>query len=79
MVGQLRYSMPVDMFEENNNMYYRILNRMREAIRTRNYVMTLHAEEEMDDDNLSIFDVERIVLTGKIILRQEDKQTAERK
>jgi hypothetical protein len=41
-------------------MYDRILNRMREAIRTRNYVMTLHAEEEMNDDNLSIFDVERI-------------------
>jgi hypothetical protein len=51
-------------------MYDRILNRMREAIRTRNYVMTLHAEEEMNDDNLSIFDVERIILTGKIIVRQ---------
>ena len=58
-------------------MYDRILNRMREAIRTRNYVMTLHAEEEMNDDNLSIFDVERIILTGKIIVRQEDKQMAE--
>ena len=29
--------------------------------------MTLHAEEEMDNDNLSIFDVERGILTGKII------------
>ncbi|MDZ7666581.1 MAG: DUF4258 domain-containing protein [Desulfotignum sp.] len=58
-------------------MYDRILNRMREAIRTRNYVMTLHAEEEMNDDNLSIFDVERIILTGKIIVRQEDKEMAE--
>jgi len=26
----------------------------------------LHAEEEMDDDNLSIFDIEHIVLSGKI-------------
>jgi hypothetical protein len=58
-------------------MYDRILNRMREAIRTRNYVMTLHAEEEMNDDNLSIFDVERIILTGKIIVRQSDKEMAE--
>jgi hypothetical protein len=58
-------------------MYDRILNRMREAIRTRNYVMTLHGEEEMNDDNLSIFDVERIILTGKIIVRQSDKEMAE--
>ena len=55
----------------------RILTRMREAIRTRNYVMTLHAEEEMNDDNLSIFDVERIILTGEIIERQKDRTTTE--
>ena len=58
-------------------MYDRILKGMREKIRTRQYVMTLHAEEEMDDDNLSIFDVERGVLTGKIIERQKDRITAE--
>ena len=33
-------------------MFDRILKRMREKIRTRRYVMTLHAEEEMDDDGL---------------------------
>ncbi|MEA3417574.1 MAG: hypothetical protein U9R02_15765 [Thermodesulfobacteriota bacterium] len=37
-------------------MYDRILMRMQEAIRNRQYIMTLHAEEEMEDDNLSIFD-----------------------
>ncbi|MFP4350943.1 MAG: DUF4258 domain-containing protein [Thermodesulfobacteriota bacterium] len=58
-------------------MYDRILKRMREAIRTRSYLMTLHAEEEMNDDNLSIFDVERIILTGKIVERQKDKVTTE--
>lgn len=58
-------------------MYDRILKGMREKIRTRQYVMTLHAEEEMDDDNLSIFDVERGILTGKIIERQKDRITAE--
>ena len=58
-------------------MYDRILKQMRERIRTRRYVMTLHAEEEMTDDNLSIFDVERSVLTGKIIERQKDHVTAE--
>jgi len=39
--------------------------------------MTLHAEEEMADDNLSIFDVERGILTGRIIERQKDHATAE--
>jgi hypothetical protein len=58
-------------------MYDRILKRMREQIRTRQYVMTLHAEEEMDDDGLSIFDVERGILTGGIIERQKDRVTAE--
>ncbi len=28
------------------------LKKMQEAIRNRQYVMTLHAEEEMDDDAL---------------------------
>ena len=50
---------------------------MRERIRTRQYVMTFHAEEEMTDDNLSIFDVERVVLTGKIVERQKDQNTKE--
>ena len=38
-------------------MHEKILNRIRDYIRTRQYVMTLHAEEEMVDDKLSIFDV----------------------
>ena len=33
-------------------MYARVLGQMREKIRTRQYVMTLHAEEEMDNDGL---------------------------
>ena len=36
--------------------------------------MTLHAEE-MDDDGLTIFDVERGILTGEIIERQKDHHT----
>ena len=45
-------------------MFQRILKQIREKVRQRQYVMTLHAEEEMSDDNLSIFDVERSLLTG---------------
>jgi hypothetical protein len=55
----------------------RILKQMREKIRTRQYVMTLHAEEEMNDDELTIFDVERGMLTGKIEERQKDVETNE--
>ena len=58
-------------------MFERILKRMREKIRTRQYVMTLHAEEEMNDDGLSIYDVERGILTGEIMERQRDRVTAE--
>ncbi|MCB7130015.1 MAG: DUF4258 domain-containing protein [Candidatus Brocadiales bacterium] len=58
-------------------MFDRILKRMREKVRTRQYVMTLHAEEEMDDDGLSIFDIEQGILTGKIIERQKDRVTEE--
>ncbi len=58
-------------------MYERILKQIREKIRTRQYVMTLHAEEEMNEDGLSIFDVERDLLTGKITERQKDHQTGD--
>ena len=52
---------------------------MRNKIRKRQYIMTLHAEEEMDNDNLTIFDVEHCILTGRIIERQKDKLTGELK
>ena len=58
-------------------MYDRILRQMRERIRTRQYVMTIHAEEEMTDDNVSVCDVERVILTGSIVERQKDQDTTE--
>lgn len=58
-------------------MFERILKQMREKIRTRQYVMTLHAEEEMDNEGLAIYDVERGILTGKIIERLKDRVTDE--
>jgi hypothetical protein len=57
--------------------FERILIQLREKVRTRQYVMTLHANEEMDEDGLTIFDVESIVLSGSIIERQKDKTTSE--
>jgi hypothetical protein len=57
----------------------RTLVRMREMVRRRLYVMTLHAEEEMDNDGLSIFDVESVILTGELVEQQRDRKTGERK
>jgi len=58
-------------------MFDRVLKRMRELIRARRYIMPLHAEDEMEADGLSIYDVESVVLTGHIIERQKDRASAE--
>lgn len=58
-------------------MFVRILKKMRDRIRTCQYVMTLHAEEEMNDEDLTIFDVEHGILTGKIVERQKDRETGD--
>ena len=39
--------------------------------------MTLHAQEEMEADALTLFDVEHCVLTGRIEGRERDRRTAE--
>ncbi len=58
-------------------MYDAELKQMRELIRTRQYVMTLHAEDEMDADGLSIYDVEHVILTGDVTERQKDHASGE--
>ena len=58
-------------------MFKSILKLMRERIRKSQYVMTLHAEEEMNKDALSIYDVESVFLTGEILERQKNSMTAE--
>jgi len=57
--------------------YERILNQLREKVRTPQYVMTVRADEEMDEDGLTIFDVESVILSGKIVERQKDQSTGE--
>ena len=58
-------------------MFDRILRQLRELVRTSQYVMTLHAEEEMEADGLNIFDIERSILTGQVVERQKDRVTGE--
>jgi len=54
-----------------------VLREIRDRIRARQYVVTLHAEEEMAEDELSPDDLEQGLLTGSIVERQQDKYTGE--
>jgi hypothetical protein len=50
---------------------------IQEKVRERKYRMSIHAEEEMCDNGLALYDVEHGILTGKILERQKDAETAE--
>ena len=54
-------------------MFRRVLERMRELVRTNRYVLTLHAAEEMEADGFTVYDVERCVLSGEHVRRQRDR------
>ena len=58
-------------------MYRRVLSKMQELIGAGQYVVSLHAEEEMENDGLTVFDVEEVVLSGDITERQKDRTTGE--
>lgn len=45
----------------------RILDRIRERVREAAYDMTVHAVEEMAEDNLDILDVETAILNGGLV------------
>lgn len=43
------------------------IREIRERIRTKNYELTGHAEEEREDDDLSIADLQNAILTGRVV------------
>ena len=45
----------------------RIIDKIRDAIRKNNYDLTYHAIEEMADDGLGTFDIEKAILNGKLV------------
>jgi hypothetical protein len=53
------------------------LNRIRDLVRSLNYAVSIHAAEELDDDNLTILDLESVFFTGQIVERQRDRRTRE--
>ena len=59
--------------------FARVLQRMRSKVRNHQYVMTVHAWEELESDGLSVFDVESAILSGRVTERQLDRPWGERK
>ena len=55
------------------------ISHFRRLIRKLDYVVSTHAAEELEDDNLSILDLESIILTGQITERQREAKTRELK
>ena len=50
----------------------RILDRIQTAIRNGEYDMTVHAVEEMAEDQLDLTDVEAAILSSRVVKAEED-------
>jgi len=60
-------------------MFERELRRFRSLVRERKYIITIHALEEMGEDDVLDEDIENVILRGRIVERQVDRATRERK
>lgn len=56
-------------------MFERTLGRFRSLIRAGEYLLSIHALEEMAEDDILTEDVENVILTGSIVERQLDRAT----
>ena len=54
-----------------------MLRRMQALVRANEYVLTLHGHEEMEADGLTVYDVQHVILTGRIVERQRDQRRKE--
>jgi len=50
---------------------HRLIDRIRQKILLQQYDMTIHAVEEMAEDDLDIFDIEEAVLNGRVVRRSK--------
>jgi len=55
-------------------LFDKVLWAFKKCVRENKFIVTLHADEELDEDDLSIFDIERAILTGDIVERQKDSE-----
>jgi len=60
-------------------MYKVAHDRIKQLVHTDSVIITVHAEEEMDDDEISTDDILKIMLYDEITERQKDRTTGERK
>ena len=60
-------------------MFEQALKRFRSLVRKRQYILTIHALEEMGEDDVLDEDIQNTILRGNIIERQVDRVTRERK
>jgi len=60
-------------------MFERELRRFRSLVRERKYIITIHALEEMGENDVLDEDIENVILRGRIVERQVDRATRERK
>jgi hypothetical protein len=60
-------------------MFEQSLQKFRSLVRKRQYILTIHALEEMGDDDILDEDIANTILTGQIVERQVDRATRERK
>ena len=49
----------------------RVIDKIRDTVRSGNYDVTYHAVEEMAEDKLGICDIESAILDGKIIKQEK--------
>ena len=54
-------------------MYPRLLQQIRSLVRQGNYVLSLHAQNEMANDRFTEEDLEGSILNGEIVRRQRDR------
>ena len=54
-------------------MYPRILEQIRALVKQGEYVLSIHAENEMADDSLTDEDLEAAILNGRIVRRERDR------
>ena len=50
-------------------MPHRLIERIRQKILLRDYDLTVHAIEEMAEDDLDVLDIEQAVLNGQVVRR----------
>ena len=54
-------------------MYPRVLDRIRALVRRGEYILSIHAENELADDQFTEQDLEAVIINGKIIRRERDR------